>query len=73
MSDFSETASGQNTRLAFIPNGTYQDTDESGCQFTVAGDNLTYSSISWGAGSNSYSTWPAGGFNWTAATGWVAQ
>lgn len=73
LSDFSETSSGQNTRLSFIPNGSYIDTDESGCDFTVSGDGVTNSQISWGAGSNAYSTWPAGGFDWTMATGWVAQ
>lgn len=73
LSDFSETASGQNTRLSFIPNGSYVDTDSSGCNFTVSGDGSTNSQISWGAGSNAYSTWPSGGFNWTAATGWVKQ
>jgi hypothetical protein len=73
LSDFSETTGGQDTRLSFIPNGSYQDTDESGCTFTVTGDGLTNSQISWSAGSNQYSTWSAGGFDWTANTGWVAQ
>lgn len=73
LADFSETSGGQNTRLSFIPNGSYGDTDESGCSFTVSGDGVTNSQITWGAGSNSYSTWSAGGFDWTAATGWVAQ
>lgn len=73
LSAFSETESGQDTRLSFIPNGTYEDTDESGCNFTVAGDGATWSSISWAAGTNQYSTWPAGGFDWAANTGWIAQ
>lgn len=72
LSDFSETASGQNTRLAFMPNGSYTDTDESGCTFSVSGDNSTWSTITWSAGSNAYSTWPSGGFSWTPAGGWVA-
>lgn len=73
LSDFSETSSGQNTRLSFVPNGSYVDTDESGCNFTVSGDGSTWSEISWAAGSNSYSSWPANDFYWTAANGWVEQ
>ena len=73
LSSFSETASGQNTRFSFIPNGTYQDTDSSGCQFTVTGNGSTTSAIYWSAGSNGYGSWSAGGFNWTSANGWVAQ
>lgn len=73
LSSFSETAAGQNTRFAFIPNGSYQDTDSSGCTFTVTGNGSTTSQISWNAGSNSYSTWLAGGYSWTPSTGWVAQ
>ena len=69
--NFSESASGTNTRFAFIPNGSYVDTDESGCNFTVTGDGSTTSTISWSAGSNSYATWSADGYSWTPATGWV--
>ncbi len=72
LSSFSEAASGTNTRFSFIPNGTYSDTDASGCSFTVSGDGSTTNSITWGSGSNSYSTWTAGGFNWTTAAGWVS-
>lgn len=70
---FSDDSSGDNTRLAFIPNGSFIDTDSSGCNFTVTGDGSTYSNIRWNAGSNSYTTWLAGGYNWTLSTGWVAQ
>lgn len=72
LSSFSDNSSGSNTRFSFIPNGSYVDTDSSGCNFTVAGDGLTTSSISWGAGSNSYSTWSAGGYSWTPAGGWIS-
>lgn len=72
LSSFSQNASGQDTRFSFIPNGSYQDTDSSGCTFTVTGNGSTTSQISWGAGSNAYATWPAGGFSWTPSTGWVA-
>lgn len=72
LSSYSENVSGQNTRFVFIPDGSYIDTDSSGCNFTVTGDGSTTSQISWGAGSNAYSTWIAGGYSWTPATGWVA-
>jgi len=72
LASFSETVSGQNTRFAFIPNGSYIDTDSSGCNFSVTGDGTTWSQINWGSGSNVYSTWVAGGYHWTSATGWVA-
>lgn len=56
LSSFSETISGQDTRLAIIPNGNYIDTDESGCNFTVSSDsNNVY--VSWNTGSNQYSSW----------------
>lgn len=60
LADFSDNASGLNTRLAFIPAGTYNDTDSSGCNFnvTIAGNGST--TVSWGSGSNAYSTWTAG-------------
>jgi hypothetical protein len=74
LSSFSETMSGSNTRFSFIPNGSYIDTDESGCNFTVTGDGSTWSTISWSAGSNSYNPvgWSDGGYNWTSALGWVS-
>jgi hypothetical protein len=59
LGSFSETASGQNTRFAFLPAGTYQDTDESGCNFSVAVGPDSSSVLSWTAGSNQYSTWQA--------------
>lgn len=71
LSSFSESASGTNTRFSFIPNGTYSDTDSSGCQFTVTGDGSTVSDIHWNAGSNGYSSWAAAGYHWTQALGWV--
>lgn len=72
LSSFSENAGGQNTRLSFIPNGSYIDTDSSGCNFSVSGNGSTTSQISWGSGSNAYSSWAAGGYSWTPAGGWVA-
>lgn len=72
LSSFSETMGGQNTRLSFIPNGSYIDTDSSGCNFSVSGDGSTTSQISWGSGSNAYSSWSAGGYSWTPAAGWVS-
>lgn len=72
LASFSENAGGQNTRFAFIPNGSYVDTDSSGCTFTVSGNGSTTSQISWNAGSNGYSNWVAGGYSWTSVGGWVA-
>jgi hypothetical protein len=59
LADFSETMAGQDTRLSFIPAGSYEDTDESGCNFSVSVDGSGDTTVSWGAGSNSYSTWTA--------------
>lgn len=60
---FSDNASGLNTRLSDIPDGSYIDTDNSGCNFSVStsGSNR---SISWNTGSNSYSTWSAQTITW---------
>lgn len=63
LSSFSDSASGSNTRFAFIPNGSYTDTDSSGCSFSVTGNGVSTSDISWSGG----------GYSWTPATGWVAH
>jgi hypothetical protein len=63
LSDFSATAQGDLTRLSFIPSGTYQDTDSSGCIFTVASDSNGGTDVSWGAGTNAYSSWTAGSYD----------
>ncbi len=56
LASFSDSASGLNTRLSNITTGTYQDTDNSGCHFTVTMDgNNTI--VSWLSGSNQYSSW----------------
>jgi hypothetical protein len=60
LSDFSETMSGQDTRLSFIAAGSYIDTDESGCNFSVSVDNSNNTTVSWSSGHNSYSTWSSG-------------
>ena len=58
LSSFSENLSGQDTRLAFLTAGTFEDTDESGCIFTVTIEkNKTI--ITWDAGFNSYASWNA--------------
>jgi hypothetical protein len=36
LASFSNTTSGDMTRLAFIPDGTFMNTDNSGCTFTLA-------------------------------------
>lgn len=63
LSSFSDTLSGTNTRFAFLPDGTYEDSDDSGCVFTVVTASSTRS-ISWSAGSNSYGSWTAGSSSW---------
>ena len=61
LSSFSDSTSGNETRFALIPVGTYEDTDDSGCVFTVslASDGVS-TIVSWNAGSGQYSTWVAG-------------
>ncbi len=68
LADFSTSASGTDTRLSLIPDGTYQDSDESGCVFTIATSGTTRS-ISWNAGSsaNDPSGWAAGKQSWTVS------
>lgn len=59
LASFSENMAGQNTRLSLIPPGSYQDTDSSGCVFSVANAGAGHM-VTWGAGSNQFSTWAAG-------------
>jgi hypothetical protein len=54
LASFSDNVSGYNTRLAFITDGTYQDTDPSACVFTISTSGLTRS-ISWSGGGQSWS------------------
>jgi hypothetical protein len=63
LGSFSDNASGLNTRFSDFPDGSYVDTDNSGCNFTVSTSGSTRS-ISWAAGSNAYSTWPAETVSW---------
>lgn len=56
--DFSENGNALTTRLSDIPDGSYEDTDDSGCNFSVSTSGSTRS-VSWAAGHNSYSTWAA--------------
>lgn len=60
LADFSDDSSGLNTRLSLIPPGSYIDTDESGCNFEVSPYGQNGLQVTWSAGSNQYSTWPAG-------------
>ncbi len=68
LADYSTSASGSDTRLSLIPDGTYEDTDESGCVFTISTSGTTRS-ISWNAGSSSDdpSGWAAGTQSWTVS------
>lgn len=53
LADFSDSASGLNTRLSLIPDGAYIDTDDSYCQFTLSTVGSTRT-ISWQGGSQSW-------------------
>lgn len=55
---FSDNSSGLNTRLSDLPDGSYVDTDNSGCNFSVFTSGSTRS-VSWSSGSNSYGSWSA--------------
>lgn len=59
LSSFSGDSNALNTRFTLVPDGTYVDTDSSGCQFTVSTVG-TKRFVTWNAGSNSYATWAAG-------------
>src|ERR1700730_1243759 len=50
LATFSLTINGQDTRLTIIPDGTYEDSDESGCVFTISTTN-TGRYINWNGGS----------------------
>lgn len=67
---FSENLSGQDTRLALIPDGSYIDTDESGCNFNINTSGTTRT-LAWGAGSSSNQPagWAAGSSSWTVPAG----
>ena len=47
LADFSKSADGNLTRLAFIPAGTYQDTDDSACTFGVFSDGNGGLNVAW--------------------------
>jgi hypothetical protein len=63
LGSFSDTASGSNTRFANMTDGSFVDTDNSGCNFTISTNGSTRS-ISWAAGHNQYSTWSAQTLSW---------
>lgn len=57
LSSFSEDSGGTMTRLAFLPDGTYMNTDSSGCIFSLAtSENGASRSISWNG--EVQMTWP---------------
>jgi hypothetical protein len=53
LASFSANSSGQNTRLSLLPDGSYTDTDDSACSFTVSTNGNTRS-ISWSGGGESW-------------------
>lgn len=50
---FSNSISGDHTRLTVLPDGAYQDTDDSGCSFTLRTLN-DVRTLDWGTGSESW-------------------
>ncbi len=65
MGTFSNTLAGDHTRLAFISDGGYIDTDDSGCTFSVSSSG-GIRTVSWGPGASSAqpSGWSAGSVSW---------
>lgn len=53
LSSFSDNFAGQNTRLAFLPDGNYVNTDGSNCSFSVS-TNGTTRTLSWSGGLESW-------------------
>jgi hypothetical protein len=49
LADFSKDDAGDLTRLSFIPPGSYQDTDNSYCNFSVCSDGSGGLTVSWAA------------------------
>lgn len=49
LGSFSGNGSALNTRLSFLPDGDYQDTDESRCEFTVSTPEEGQRQVSWRA------------------------
>jgi hypothetical protein len=47
LASFSDNASGHMTRLVLIPNGTYANTDSSGCIFSLESPSVGIRTISW--------------------------
>jgi hypothetical protein len=54
LGSFSDNASGLNTRFAFIPDGSYIDTDGSNCHFVVTHTAHTRT-VTWSGGSKTWS------------------
>jgi hypothetical protein len=66
LADFSGSSSADEVRLSFIPDGTYIDTDDSGCVFSISTSDTTRS-LTWNSGSSSDDPtgWSAGGWSWS--------
>lgn len=54
LASFSDNINGYNTRFVLIPDGTYTNSDGSGCTFTVSTSGLTRT-IAWAGGSKHWS------------------
>ena len=68
LSSFSATMSGSETRLALLPDGSYEDTDQSGCMFSVSTPSAGKRKVSWSAGSNQFSSWTSGSDSYSSGS-----
>lgn len=65
---FSSTTSALTVRNTLIPDGSFYDTDDSQCYFTVSTDSQGNRSVVWNGTSNSGNTYPSGASNYNIRT-----
>lgn len=71
--EFSGSSDGLTVRNTLLPDGSFTDTDDSKCNFSVSTDGVGNRTISWNGSSGSGNTYTAGGAQYTAATQtWVS-
>jgi hypothetical protein len=65
---FTGSSNALTTRNALIPNGSYYDTDDSECYFTVSTDNSSNRAVTWdGSTANGSGPWGVGSATYTAS------